>query len=598
MGGGSPPRKGKKDSRFHEGKTLSKTLTKSSFGRFLRVIQERRLENRKFSKPIVITIGVECAGKSSLLEFLMKCEMFPRNNKPCTLGPIRFILVNAEEESVTITFRGVTTRLARKEEILGHLQAVMDTLVDEQGNPVIIEDELIVELHSPDVPDFEMVDLPGIREYPDDLREKTKSLAQKYMRSADTLVVCVVPATNPRLTSSQALGMVIDEGVQANTILVLTMADLVQSPYVEQYLLSRLTGLSGEISELGLAGCVAVVNRSLTQDVTLAEAEVEEAKYFDNLIAHVLAEGLQDTYPLDQVVACVTSGRLMGMLDRLFHRFICQNWKSRALEDLGRQAQGAAGELLMVGTPPLEVDAFHLARVVLQQAHIDAIRSFDVPTLCAKLVQFHDGMEYHPASQRYEVDNMLYRALKAVDTYTTPGSMPGTCAVSSSPFIQDVQVALRDGLLGRFKDDLSVDMAQLLPIRFQDLVAMVRNKLVREIEAEAAMMNQLLRENATKQLLKAAPGVMPEGGASGLMATVAEKSIKLVSRHVAMVAQRLFVDEEASPIFAAFVADPLRYLVESGEWQGRRRAAEEKVESIRACVGIISDIDNLMEESK
>eukprot|EP00899_Mesostigma_viride_P003750 jgi/Mesvir1/13376/Mv05858-RA.1 len=395
------------------------------------------------------------------------------------------------------------------------------------------------------------------------------------MRSADTLVVCVVPATNPRLTSSQALGMVIDEGVQANTVLVLTMADLVQSPYVEQYLLSRLTGLSGEISELGLAGCVAVVNRSLTQDVTLAEAEVEEAKYFDNLIAHVLAEGLQDTYPLDQV-----------------------NWKSRALEDLGRQAQGAAGELLMVGTPPLEVDAFHLARVVLQQAHIDAIRSFDVPTLCAKLVQFHDGMEYHPASQRYEVDNMLYRALKAVDTYTTPGSMPGTCAVSSSPFIQDVQVALRDGLLGRFKDDLSVDMAQLLPIRFQDLVAMVRNKLVREIEAEAAMMNQLLRENATKQLLKAAPGVMPEGGASGLMATVAEKSIKLVSRHVAMVAQRLFVDEEASPIFAAFVADPLRYLVESGEWQGRRRAAEEKVESIRACVGIISDIDNLMEESK
>eukprot|EP00899_Mesostigma_viride_P003749 jgi/Mesvir1/13375/Mv05857-RA.1 len=150
MGGGSPPRKGKKDSRFHEGKTLSKTLTKSSFGRFLRVIQERRLENSKFSKPIVITIGVECAGKSSLYEFLMKCEMFPRNNKPCTLGPIRFILVNAEEESVTITFRGATTRLARKEEILGHLQGVMDTLVDEQGNPIIIEDELIVELHSPD----------------------------------------------------------------------------------------------------------------------------------------------------------------------------------------------------------------------------------------------------------------------------------------------------------------------------------------------------------------------------------------------------------------------------------------------------------------
>lgn len=42
--------------------------------------------------PQIVVIGDECAGKSSLLESITKCSVFPRDERVCTRMPIRLRL--------------------------------------------------------------------------------------------------------------------------------------------------------------------------------------------------------------------------------------------------------------------------------------------------------------------------------------------------------------------------------------------------------------------------------------------------------------------------------------------------------------------------
>lgn len=46
-----------------------------------------------FKLPEVVVVGSESSGKSSLLENITKCEIFPRDRSQCTRAPIRFKLM-------------------------------------------------------------------------------------------------------------------------------------------------------------------------------------------------------------------------------------------------------------------------------------------------------------------------------------------------------------------------------------------------------------------------------------------------------------------------------------------------------------------------
>eukprot|EP00899_Mesostigma_viride_P019855 jgi/Mesvir1/27871/Mv12696-RA.1 len=218
-------------SEFLKGSNLFDRLAKSSYGKFMKVVEDTHIDDNNFTLPKIVVIGQESAGKSSLLESITKCPVFPRDRTVCTRMPIRLRLIHDAKDSVDYTFRNERKRLERREDLLDELHGVMKMLTDSKGNPVITEDELVVTIKSPAVPNFELIDLPGIREYPLELRETTKSLCQKYLESPDTMILCVVPATNPRLTGSQAIGMVLDNKKQANTILALTMTDKVPVRY-------------------------------------------------------------------------------------------------------------------------------------------------------------------------------------------------------------------------------------------------------------------------------------------------------------------------------------------------------------------------------
>lgn len=96
-----------------------------------------------------------------------------------------------------------------------------------------------------DVPTIELVDLPGIQLFPDDLYKQTTGLVKSYLCAKDTLVLCVVDATIPALDSSVALKMVQDAEKLPQTILALTKADLIQDEEsIVEHIFERVLGRS------------------------------------------------------------------------------------------------------------------------------------------------------------------------------------------------------------------------------------------------------------------------------------------------------------------------------------------------------------------
>ncbi len=133
------------------------------------------------------------------------------------------------------------------------------------------------------VPTMEIIDLPGIKSTPPEAKAMTEGLVREYLAQEHTLALCVVDAACPELTSSQGIGFVIELKKEASTIVTLTKADLLDSTNIERQLVRRVLKKTGEAIDK-FAGCVAVINRSHHDKLTLIEAGNEEERTFQNKV--------------------------------------------------------------------------------------------------------------------------------------------------------------------------------------------------------------------------------------------------------------------------------------------------------------------------
>ena len=133
----------KKVSPLLRGESICQQLRSSSFGGFHAAVHEIKsyLSMVAFKLPTVIVVGGRSAGKSSLLENITKCPVFPRDPALCTKMPVKLQLIQVAKESdcsVTIGWRGSLTPLQSKDDILQEVAKIMDSV---DG---IVTDELTV----------------------------------------------------------------------------------------------------------------------------------------------------------------------------------------------------------------------------------------------------------------------------------------------------------------------------------------------------------------------------------------------------------------------------------------------------------------------
>ena len=97
----------------------------------------------------------------------------------------------------------------------------------------IVDNPIVLHVHSPTCPDMSLIDLPGITriplkgsEQPKDIELITKRMALKYITDKRTIILCVIPA-NIDITTSEALQIaLITDQKKLRTIGVVTKIDI------------------------------------------------------------------------------------------------------------------------------------------------------------------------------------------------------------------------------------------------------------------------------------------------------------------------------------------------------------------------------------
>ena len=315
---------------FYNDNNFFEKMKKSKYTKFINKLKTLNIPIHEYKLPIIVNIGNESSGKSSLIRNILKCDIFPIDKNLCTKCPIKIELFNSDIEEYIITFKDNTIKLTDKEKTKLHVAAIMNKIDD------IIDDELYIKISNKYVINSTFYDLPGIIEYPADMRDKSKNIINKYINQPNTLIICVIPANTTRLTANQALGMVNDANKTKDCLIALTMVDLLHNDDIELFI-DRILMKNNEIKKLNIKKVIGVISHK--------NKDINENVWFENN----LLNNINDNSLKEDVIKNITLENLLISVDEMFNDFINTNWKNDAINKTNNQIIKLENELNELG---------------------------------------------------------------------------------------------------------------------------------------------------------------------------------------------------------------------------------------------------------
>jgi len=315
---------------FYNDNNFFEKMKKSKYTKFINKLKTLNIPIDEYKLPIIVNIGNESSGKSSLIRNILKCDIFPIDKNLCTKCPIKIELFNSDIEEYIITFKDNTIKLTDKEKTKLHVAAIMNKIDD------IIDDELYIKISNQYVINSTFYDLPGIIEYPADMRDKSKNIINKYINQPNTLIICVIPANTTRLTANQALGMVNDANKTKDCLIALTMVDLLHNDDIELFV-DRILMKNNEIKKLNIKKVIGVISHK--------NKDINENVWFENNLLNTI----DDNSLKEEINKNITLENLLISVDDMFNDFINTNWKNDAINKTNNQIIKLENELNELG---------------------------------------------------------------------------------------------------------------------------------------------------------------------------------------------------------------------------------------------------------
>ena len=315
---------------FYNDNNFFEKMKKSKYTKFINKLKTLNIPIDEYKLPIIVNIGNESSGKSSLIRNILKCDIFPIDKNLCTKCPIKIELFNSDIEEYIITFKDNTIKLTDKEKTKLHVAAIMNKIDD------IIDDELYIKISNQYVINSTFYDLPGIIEYPADMRDKSKNIINKYINQPNTLIICVIPANTTRLTANQALGMVNDTNKTKDCLIALTMVDLLHNDDIELFI-DRILMKNNEIKKLNIKKVIGVISHR--------NKDINENVWFENNLLNTI----DDNSLKEEINKNITLENLLISVDDMFNDFINTNWKNDAINKTNQQIIKLENELNELG---------------------------------------------------------------------------------------------------------------------------------------------------------------------------------------------------------------------------------------------------------
>lgn len=369
--------------------SINATLLRGAYGNVLRAVS--RVRGFDLQLPKVVVVGQESHGKSSLLERVAFRSAFPRGEGFTTRMPIIMSLrFRAHEHVITLKhFKlggGQRTQLetsvieptearlldgvAQDVVDVQQIAAAMQNFIrrvhpDDDGESVLTDQEIVIEIRAPNVPDLDLVDLPGIVATPAHIRQQTLDCTRRYLGDPNTLVLCVLSAAAETLRGSM---MFTEMDTAASQIAGLWERTILILSKVDRYpgnLAQRLTPGVGELVGIPAQMLVPVINRGQLEQISMHDALQRERAWFRDWCAANPSFAEADM-GIDGVLRHIS---------RLVDAHIVNAWVPAEVHSLLERQAEAARELAALGSDPSTMSAAELMAAVTAALH-GSLRDF------------------------------------------------------------------------------------------------------------------------------------------------------------------------------------------------------------------------------
>lgn len=246
--------------------------------------------NTYISLPRIAVLGLQSAGKSSLLEAIVGYDFLPRGEGTVTRRPLelRLVHVSGVPKPYAIFEENKTEKIDNFEIVKQKIISLTDR--DAGHRKGIIFEPIVLTIYGETCPDLSLVDLPGITkipaknsDHPENIEELTIELARKYIDDPRTIILCVVQG-NIDISTSDAIKIAkkVDKDGK-RTLGVITKIDL----------LDKGTNIDNILNneEIPLYyGYVAVKGRSqsdIVNNKSAMEGLEDEKLYFQQNFSHI-----------------------------------------------------------------------------------------------------------------------------------------------------------------------------------------------------------------------------------------------------------------------------------------------------------------------
>lgn len=298
------------------------------------------------SLPRIAVVGLQSAGKSSLLESIVGFDFLPRGEGICTRRPLELRLVHsiAVDKPYAIFDKNKEEKVYDFDKVKTKIEEYTD--IEAGTRKGIIDSPIILTIYSKNVPDLSLVDLPGITkvplkgsDHPENIEELTTELCIKYIKDPRTIILCTVQS-NVDITTSDAIKLAqkYDKNGE-RTLCALTKVDLVD----------RGSDIRNTMANEDVPlkyGYIAVKGRSsadMKAKVTVAEGLKKEDQYFEKYYPDLYEQGLVGTRSLVTRLSMILSKNIQHSLPEI-------------TKELREKIEAYEQEYRLLGTPLPEMD--------------------------------------------------------------------------------------------------------------------------------------------------------------------------------------------------------------------------------------------------
>lgn len=324
--------------------TKSEGLIYEKMKKFISIIDELRdfgLQSY-VSLPRIAVLGLQSAGKSSLLESIVGFDFLPRGEGVVTRRPLELRLVHAVDVKEPY---GVFDKYSSEK--ITSFNKIREKIIEYTNKDAgvrkgIINTPITLTIFSENCPDLSLVDLPGITkvpvkdsDHPMNIEELTTNLVLSYVRDPRTIILCTVQA-NIDLSTSDAIK--ISKQIDQNgerTICALTKVDLIDRG-------SDILNILNNDEVVLKYGYVGVKNRSaqdIKENVTVQQGLDLEEKFFS-----------QDKYIDFKNRGLVGTRNLVNRLSLILSKNIQQSLPT-IMKELREKIEQSERELRELGNP-------------------------------------------------------------------------------------------------------------------------------------------------------------------------------------------------------------------------------------------------------